>query len=166
VDNEELKSEIQKLLREICTTGDPWELSELGAEAHIRRMNGAYEQLTMCIDCVQSRMLRKQILKTVYHLAELISEIIEEHHNVKRAATKQAYVARAGRNRKVAERHKELIQFIEAEAKSLNLIFSKGIKFAQIIRPGVRRRLGLEPEGEGWPSASTIKGIMTKLRAR
>jgi hypothetical protein len=166
MDLREIQSEIQRILEEICTTGDPWELSDLGIEAYIRRMDATYEALIFCTDRVKSQKLRKLILKVVYEMVQVISETIEYRHNVKKAPTKQAYIARAGRNRKVAKRHKDLISFIEVEAKSLNLALSKGLKFAQLIRPGVRTRLGLEPDGDGWPSPSTIKGVVTELKAR
>ncbi|MBV9433450.1 MAG: hypothetical protein JO137_16635 [Hyphomicrobiales bacterium] len=110
--------------------------------------------------------MRKQIWKMVYEIILLISEMIEDHYSVKKAATKQAYRAQAGRRRKAAMRHKELFSSIMAEAKSLNRALSTGIQFAHAVRPGVLNRLGLEPEGDGWPTASTIKGAITKLKAR
>jgi hypothetical protein len=37
-------------------------------------------------------------------------------------------------------------------------------KFAEIIRPGVQKRLGLVPDGGGYPSVSSIKANIGRLK--
>ena len=94
----------------------------------------------------------------------MFNEIIDAFYNLKLAKTKQAYVARSAKRRKAAQRYNELVECIKAEAKTQRRALSTGIKFAQLMRPGVRRRLGFEPEGDGWPSASTIKVAIKTLK--
>jgi hypothetical protein len=93
-----------------------------------------------------------------------LNEVFDNFPNVKVAATKRAFQAQWAKSEKAKERNERLVECIQDEAKAQHRALSKGIKFAQLLRPGVRQRLGLEPHGAGWPSASSIKGAITKIK--
>jgi hypothetical protein len=159
------QDEILNIIDKIVYGGDPWKLSDEGVIALQKRMHAALEALFFFIGKLDKELDRQFALKTLQVLIMAFSETIDTVHNVKLAATKQALIARSAKSRKAAQRQGQLFVYIEAEARAQNRALSKGIKFAQLIRPGVRQRLGLEPEGSSWPSASTIKGAVAKLRS-
>jgi hypothetical protein len=74
----------------------------------------------------------------------------------------QARVAQKGKSAKALERRVRLFAAIKEEAQSQKRALSKGEKFARMVRPGVRRRLGLASEGNDWPSIPAIRHCVTK----
>jgi len=53
---------------------------------------------------------------------------------------------------------------IEAEATLLRRALAISREFADLIRPGVRWRLNLDPEGKDWPSVATIKNAIREIK--
>ena len=76
----------------------------------------------------------------------------------------QADYARAEKRERDEERKRELIKAIKAYVAEKNLVLAASEKFAELICAGVRERLKLAPYGEGWPSASTIKGAIRQIK--
>jgi hypothetical protein len=62
------------------------------------------------------------------------------------------------------ERAVKLIEAIEAEATLLRRALAISREFADLIRPGVRWRLNLDPEGKDWPSVTTIKNAIREIK--
>ena len=62
------------------------------------------------------------------------------------------------------ERAVKLIEAIEAEATLLRRALAISREFADLIRPGVRWRLNLDPEGKDWPSVATIKNAIGEIK--
>jgi len=62
------------------------------------------------------------------------------------------------------ERTTKLIDAIEAEATLRRRALAISQEFADLIRPGVRRRLNLDPEGKDWPSVATIKNPIREIK--
>ena len=58
---------------------------------------------------------------------------------------------------KRSENRLRLIETIKKEAVYLKTEVAISEKFAGKVRPGVRGRLGLKPDGKGWPEIGTIK---------
>jgi hypothetical protein len=80
-------------------------------------------------------------------------------------ARQKALRARAAKQTMDDNRIQELDDAIVAEATHLKEEFAYSIEFAGTLRPGVRKRLGLPREGEGWPSPGTIKlAISTRIK--
>jgi hypothetical protein len=156
---------IYALVEEIFASGDPWTLTDLGIKVYVKRVLASLEVLVACFNEIENRKIRSHAFKGLEELLAMFSEIVDNFYNLKLAKTKQAYVARSAKRRKAAQRYNELVECIKAEAKTQRRTLSTGIKFAQLMRPGVRRRLGLDPEGDGWPSASTIKAAIKILKS-
>ena len=76
----------------------------------------------------------------------------------------QADYARAEKRERDEERKRELIKAIKAYVAEKNLVLAASEKFAESIRAGVRERLIPAPDGEDWPSASTIKGAIRQIK--
>lgn len=160
------KKEIWRLVEALTSTGDPWELSNEGIRSYDKRIEAALEALFWCLDGIENDRTRQNGFKALLELMHTVLETVETFHNVRRAATKQALIAQYARVQKAAKRRRQLFTSIQEEAKAQNRALSKGIKFAQLIRPGVRVRLGLERNGSGWPSASTIKNAIGELKSK
>jgi hypothetical protein len=158
------KHEILGIANKILHGGDRWLLLDEGVTALEKRMHAALEALVFVSGKLENKLDRKLALKALRVLMVTMLDTIYSVHNVKLAPTKQAHIARNAKSLKAAQRHGRLIVCIKAEARAQKRVLSKGIKFAHLIRPGVRQRLDLEPEGSGWPSASTIKGAVAKLK--
>jgi hypothetical protein len=161
----ELLDGIDKSLEQVFSRGDPWGLSDEGVAAITKRTYAGMEALVGEIKSINDDAIRKRSLKSLYEFVLSIVETIVEFHNIEQSRVKQAYVAQSFNKLKADNRNRELITCIEAEAAAQNRVLSKGLKFAQLIRPGVRRRLGLEPDEANWPSASTIKAAVMRVKS-
>ncbi len=62
------------------------------------------------------------------------------------------------------ERAVKLSEAIEAEATQRRRALAISREYADLIRPGVRRRLNLDPEGKDWPSVATIKNAIREIK--
>jgi hypothetical protein len=58
----------------------------------------------------------------------------------------------------------DLAVAIIGEAAYLDKILACSLKCAGVLRPGVREHFGLSREGDGWPSDSTIKQIILRIK--
>jgi hypothetical protein len=67
-----------------------------------------------------------------------------------------------GNKAKADAQNPKLDAAIVDEAKTQNRALARSIKFAAMIRPGVRVRLGLAPDEQGWPSKGTIKRAISE----
>ena len=64
------------------------------------------------------------------------------------------------------ERNQRLDNAIVVEATNLKKRLASSIEYASRLRPGVRLRLNLPREGNGWPSSGTIKfAIATRIKS-
>lgn len=158
-------AKLQDIVDEILLAGDPWELSDIGVSQMSMRLDACLEALAWCFEKFESETDRRFAFKAVNELLLTMRETIWGFHNIRHVATKQAYIAQSAKSRKAAVRRATLFKCIKAEAQAQNRVLSKGIKFASLIRPGVRQRLGLDPEGIDWPSASSIKVAVVLLGA-
>jgi L-lysine 2,3-aminomutase len=161
----EILDGIDELLQEVFTGGDPWTLSDEGIMALMKRMDAARDALVITIENIRDAKKRTFALKAVHELLLSITDTIKYFHSIELARVKQARIAQTFNKIKAAERQKRLLACIEDEVAAEKRTLSKGLKFAQIIRPGVRRRLGLEPDKTDWPSASTIKAAVMKIKS-
>jgi hypothetical protein len=84
-------------------------------------------------------------------LPEIIDKGVKE---AKRWQTKPAQVVKSLKD---SQKKQRLDEAIVAEAANLGKALASSIEFARELRPGVRERLKLPREGEGWPSEGTIK---------
>ena len=157
--------ELMEIVDEILRDGDPWMLSDVGVIAMIKRLDACLIALAWCYGKFEDEMTERFAFKALRELLSTLLETIRTFHNLKGAAEKQARIAHSAKIQKAAERRVKLWHCIVAEAEVQNKTLSKGIKFARQIRPGVRQRLGLEPEGRDWPSASSIKVAISIFRA-
>jgi hypothetical protein len=62
------------------------------------------------------------------------------------------------------KRAAKLSEAIRAEAAQQRRALAISREYADLIRPGVRRRLNLDPEGEDWPSVATIKNTISEIK--
>jgi hypothetical protein len=154
---------IKRLVETILLKGDPWRITDAGVRAVEKVLEASLSSLFEQLDGIEPRKNRRLAFKALDQLVSGVCLAIDTFHNVNSVATKQAHMAQAAKLRKAAQRYDQLFKCILAEAKAQNLKMSKGIKFAQVVRPGVRRRMGLEPDENGWPSPSTIKSAVAKL---
>jgi len=76
----------------------------------------------------------------------------------------QANTARAAQTEGTAERKAKLSEAVRCAACDTNAKIAVSEKFARMIQPGVRSRLGLPKEGKGYPSVSTIKATLRELK--
>lgn len=72
--------------------------------------------------------------------------------------------ARAAQTEKIAKRKAKLSEAVRCAACDTDAKIAVSEKFARMIQPGVRSRLGLSKEGNGYPSVSTIKATLRKLK--
>lgn len=156
---------IRAVIENIIYRGDPWARSFSGIEADVKYVAACLEALFPLFNEIENKKSRSRAFKSLEELLLALDNIVSSFHNLKLAATKQAYIAQSAKRRKAAKRYSELVECIKAEAEAQRRALSTGIKFAQMMRPGVRRRLGLEPDGDGWPSASTIKAAISILKS-
>jgi hypothetical protein len=162
--DKEIQSTISGVAREIVCTGDPWLLTNEGVVALQKRVDASLSGLFLIFTKIDDEEDRSFAFKALNELVMTLHEAIHYFHNIDLVATKQASRARLAKSKKNAPRYDRLFDCIRAESLAQRRVLSKGIKFAQLLRPGVRRRLGLSPDENGWPSASTIKGAVAKLK--
>jgi hypothetical protein len=74
----------------------------------------------------------------------------------------QARRAGAGNRAKAEARNRTLDDAIKAEAEAQKKKLATSTEFADLIRCGVRTRLGLKPDGAGWPSIGSIREAVAK----
>jgi hypothetical protein len=74
----------------------------------------------------------------------------------------QARRARAGNRAKAEARNRTLDDAIKAEAEAQKKKLATSTEFADLIRCGVRARLGLKPDVAGWPSIGSIREAVAK----
>jgi hypothetical protein len=169
MDSQGYRRRIKRLVENIVLEGDQFggslteNISSVGIQAFKKRLDATLFVLFEELDRIEPRENRDLAFKALHELISTVREVIDNLHNIDLVPVKQAHVARVAKHRKAARRNDQLVECILAEAKAQNVKMSKGIKFAHMVRPGVRQRMGLGPDEDGWPSASTIKAAVAKI---
>lgn len=106
------------------------------------------------------------LLASVNTASHGVSAIIAFLEKSKAAALarERAAVMREPKERSDSENRLRLIQAIQKEAVYLKTEVAISEKFAGKVRPGVRGRLGLKPDGKGWPEIGTIKAAARHIK--
>lgn len=126
---------------------------------------GAWTELQSLLDEVKSEPLRNEMTLAIDALCTGVAQLgrfacpadVQQRALESEQQCKQAKVASAGKAKKDNPRRRKLYKAIKEEAEALNEKLSKGLKFAERLRPGVLSRLGLAANTKGWPVARTIK---------
>jgi hypothetical protein len=129
---------IYALVEGMFASGDPWTLSDLGIEASVKRVLASLEVLVACFNEIENKKIRSHAFKGLEELLAMFNLIVDQFYNLKLAKTKQADVARSAKRRKAAQRYNELVECINAEAKTQRRALSTGIKFAPWRTPKAR----------------------------
>lgn len=99
-------------------------------------------------------------VNTVWNCSVLLGK-----SKLKASGIKRASMMRKAKQPSNAARRLRLAQAIKDEAGSLKRVIATSEKFAGDVRPGVRARLGLEPDN-GWPEISTIRTAAREIKRR
>ena len=104
----------------------------------------------------QNRVDPKLVVNLMRCVAQLGSSLVDTSTPERLFRNKQAYTARKTKEIKDAVRARKLDDVVRAECADQGRVIAISIKLADLIRPGVRKKLDCKP-ADTWPSRSAIK---------
>jgi hypothetical protein len=113
---------------------------------------------------LQNRVDPKLVVNLIRSTALLGRFLVDTSTPERLFRNKQAYTPRKAKEIKDADRTRKLDDAVRAECADQGRAIAISIKLADLIRPGVRKKLDCK-QADTWPGRSAIKGALGRLRA-
>jgi hypothetical protein len=113
---------------------------------------------------LQNRVDPKLVVNLIRSTALLGRFLVDTSTPERLFRNMQAYTPRKAKEIKDADRTRQLDDAVPAECADQGRAIAISIKLANLIRPGVQKKLDCKP-ADTWPSRSAIKGALGRLKA-